>query len=172
MRFENWPDGIVFKDAGNSSPSYWPWVTPIFQWEEQSLPIIWRDPDSMLHRLVQSIGKTDFGSTPGIVQWVPTMNPLRFKIPCVFHDDTFQTHKFNVSHDGGVTWQLVTVTERQANDRIHDMILSNPQDSGNALTANTYWTFLQAGGFVAWNHQRNWKRRYNRVQMFPVGNLR
>jgi len=152
MRFENWPDGIVFKDAGDSSPKWWPWVTPIFQWEEQTPQIIWRF-DSTLHRLVQPIGKTDFASTPGIVHWIPTMNPLRFKIPSVFHDDSFQTHKFNLSYDDGVTWQLVPVTERQANDRIHDMILSNPQDPGHGLTANTYWCALQAGGWVAWNHQ-------------------
>jgi len=151
----NWPDGIIFKDAGNISHWWWPWVKPVFAWETQDPSVIYCDSNNIFHKPYQPKGVTDFGSIPGALQVVPSMNPLRFKIPCMFHDDVYQTHKFLISKDNGITWEIVPVTERQANDRLHDMIKINPNSPGNEAEANAYWLGVQAGGWTHWKNRAN-----------------
>jgi hypothetical protein len=154
----NWPNGVVFKDFGGS-PSGWFSADPVFLWEVQDTPIIYCDSEGIIHKPVQNIGITDFGTIPWVLQVVPSLHPLRFKIPCMFHDDCFQTHEFCISEDNGVTWKNILVNQRQANDRLHDMILVNPSRVGTASEANMYWVGVQGGGWMYWGSRAETVRK-------------
>jgi hypothetical protein len=162
-KFVNWPGGLDWQDHTPSSHWWWPWQTPLFTWIEQKPPLIWDDGNGNLHRLTTPTGNTDFGSIPGIVQCIPGLNPLRFKVPYCFHDDAYHAGNFNISTDGGVTWHLSPVSEREANDRLEAQILHDPADPGNALEAETIWAGVEAGGWMSWK-KGGWQAKLNFIR--------
>ena len=149
-QFVNWPFGVLFADHSDTGHWWWPWVTPLFTWVEQVPPLIYDDGNGTWHRLTTPTGNTDFGSIPGCVQGIPGLNILRFVMPYTLHDDAYRQGLFNLSQNQGQTWFPVTVTERQANDRLRDMILVNPGDPGNRFEADTIWAGVEAGGWMSW----------------------
>ena len=150
MKFINWPAGLSWTDGGTTGHWWWPWKTPLFVWHEGTQPLVWVDDTGVWHRLTTPTGKTDFGSIPGCVQWIPGLNPLRFKIEYVFHDDAYRSGYFLISTDQGATWNLTAVSEQHANERLREQIPCDPADPGNELEADTIYAGVQMGGWMSW----------------------
>ena len=149
-RFINWPSGLRLEDDGCKPPSWFNWFpTKLWTCIVSTPPAIWDTGTGEWHTFTRSVFTTDLGTTKA-AQALPGGAPDRFPWAYCFHDDAFSAGQFMVSPDQGQTWRLRDATEREANDRLRDMVLSDPGDPANDLEADAIWTAVEAAGWAFW----------------------
>lgn len=157
--FLNWAMGVEFCRPVNDTSGlfgHW-WPTPLWQWVEGEPPLIYQDATGLFHRLSMPVGVTDFGSIPWGVRVLPGLGVNTYRLPFLFHDDCYQSHRFYVSRNG-VDWYVEIVNRQQADERLRDMVRVNPTDPGGAVSANIILAGVRVGGASAWDkgdHRKN-----------------
>jgi hypothetical protein len=167
--FLNWAMGVRWCNPINDTSGlfgHW-WPTPLWQWVEGDPPLIYQDATGMFHRLSQATGVTDFGSIPWGIRILPGLGTMTYRLPYLFHDDCYGSHRWSVSHNG-VDWELVRVNRQQADERLRDMMYVNPTDPAGAASANIVLAGVRIGGRGPW---RDGDHRKNKMTMICRGTV-